>query len=99
MIVVWTANAKRELRAAHGAVAQTSVRYADALVDRVTRKTADLARFPYFGAEVPEYDDVMLREVSEHPYRIIYRVRLDRVEVVSVVHAARQLPPSPPPGD
>jgi toxin ParE1/3/4 len=98
MTVVWTANAKRELQAAHAALALTSVRYADALVDRVTRRTADLARFPYLGAEVPEYDDALLREVYEHPYRIIYRVRTDRIEVVSVVHSARQLPPTPPLG-
>lgn len=98
MTVAWTANAKRELQAAHAAVARTSARYADALVDRITRKTADLARFPYLGAEVPEYDDALLREVFEHPYRIIYRVRTDRVEIVPVVHSARQLPPAPPRG-
>ena len=98
MIVVWTSTAKRELRAAYDAIARTSERYATAMVDRVTRKSMDLVRFPLFGAEVPEYGDGTIREVFEHPYRIIYRVRPDRIEIVSVVHAARQLPADAPNG-
>jgi toxin ParE1/3/4 len=98
MIVVWTANAKRELRAAYDTIARTSERYAIAMVDRITGKTADLVRFPLFGAEVPEYGDGTIREVFEHPYRVIYRVRPDRIEIVSVVHAARLLPADPPDG-
>jgi plasmid stabilization system protein ParE len=96
MIVVWTANAKRELRAAYDTVADTSIRYAESLVDRITRRTADLSRFHYLGAEVSEYSDPLLREVFEHPYRIIYRVRTDRIEILSVVHSARKLPSTPP---
>lgn len=96
MTVVWTQNAKRELRAVHDYVAQNSPRYAQGLVDRITRKTEQLETFPLLGAEVPEYEDESIRELLEHPYRIIYRVREERVEIVSVVHAARQLPPAMP---
>lgn len=77
-------------------VAQHSPRYAQGLVDRITRKTEQLAQFPQLGAEVPEYEDESIRELLEHPYRIIYRVREDRVEILSVVHGARQLPPDVP---
>jgi plasmid stabilization system protein ParE len=96
MTVSWTQNAKRELRAVHDYVAQNSPRYAQGLVDRITRKTEQLAQFPQFGPEVPEYEDESIRELLEHPYRIIYRVRQDRVEILSVVHGARQLPPDVP---
>ena len=37
-----------------------------------------------------------LREVYEHPYRIVYRVEDDDVEVAAVYHSARRLPRSPP---
>jgi toxin ParE1/3/4 len=96
MMVSWTQNAKRELRAAHDYVAQNSPRYAQGLVDRITRKTEQLAQFPQLGAEVPEYEDESIRELLEHSYRIIYRVREERVEILSVVHGARQLPPNVP---
>ncbi|OWK39089.1 hypothetical protein FRUB_06171 [Fimbriiglobus ruber] len=44
------------------------------------------------GAIVPEFEDESLRELLESPYRIVYRVYTDRVDVVAVVHGARQMP-------
>ena len=55
MNVIWTNNAKRELRGVYDYVAKNSPRYAQGVVDRITRKTEQLATFPRFGAEVPEY--------------------------------------------
>jgi plasmid stabilization system protein ParE len=96
MNVVWTSNAKRELRAVYDYIAQNSARYAQGLVDRITRKSKQLATMPYLGATVPEYEEETIRELIEQSYRIIYRVRGDRVEILSVVHGARPLPPSIP---
>jgi plasmid stabilization system protein ParE len=92
MTVYWTRNAKRELCAVHDYIAQNSARYARGMVDRITRKTQQLARWPQLGAQVPEYSDETIREILVLPYRIIYRARGSRIEVLSVVHSARQLP-------
>ncbi len=96
MNVFWTRNATRELRAVHDYIAQNSPRYARGLVDRITRQTTLLRRSPRLGAEVPEYGDELVRELLEPPYRIIYRVSDDRVDILSVVHGARHLPPDVP---
>jgi toxin ParE1/3/4 len=48
------------------------------------------------GGRVDEFDDDSIREVIELPYRIIYRIRTDRVDIVAVLHGARQLPPTLP---
>jgi addiction module RelE/StbE family toxin len=96
MKVYWSDHAKRELRAIHDYIAQNSRRYAQGVVDRITQKTKLLKKFPLLGAEVPEYEDASIRELLEYPYRIIYRVREERIDVVSVVHGARQLPPQAP---
>ena len=93
MTVFWTDNAKRELRAVYNYVAQNSTRYSQGLVDRITRRTQQLSTMPYLGAIVPEYEEETIRELVEQSYRIIYRVREDRVEILSVVHGARILPP------
>jgi toxin ParE1/3/4 len=66
------------------------------MVDRITRRTKALARFPRLGPEVPKYEDELIRELYEHPYRIIYRIQEKRIEVLSVVHGARLLPPDAP---
>jgi plasmid stabilization system protein ParE len=41
------------------------------LVERVFARTAQLADQPYLGGMVPEHEEESLREVFEHPYRII----------------------------
>ncbi len=96
MKVVWTQNANRELRAVHDYIAQNSLKYAQGMVDRITRRSKTLARFPRLGPEVPEYENELIRELYEHPYQIIYRIREKRIEVLSVVHGTRLLPPDAP---
>lgn len=46
MTVFWTNNAKRELRAVSDYIAQNSPRYAQGLVDWITRKPEQLAQLP-----------------------------------------------------
>jgi len=72
MSVHWTDTAKAHLTAIHDYIAQNSVRYAQGMVDRITRRTQDLSAFPLSGPVVPEYDDQSIREVLEYPYRIIF---------------------------
>ncbi len=57
-----------------------------------TEAVLQLADFPRLGAEVPEYEDESLRELLEGPYRIVYRVYEDRVDVAAVVHGSRRMP-------
>jgi len=84
------------LRAIHDYIAQDSPRNATRLVDRVTRKTQRLVRFPMSGHLVPEYEiepgGSIIRQVLEGNYRIIHRVKPDCVEVLAVIHGARELP-------
>lgn len=96
MTVRWSRMALRHLTAIHDYIAQNSPRYAQGMVDRITRRSEQLADFPQSGSVVPEYEDESVREVLEHPYRVIYRVSGELVEVLAVVHGARQLPLEPP---
>jgi len=41
---------------------------------------------------VPEANNVNIREVIEGPYRIIYHILEDEIDVIAVVHGARQWP-------
>jgi toxin ParE1/3/4 len=43
---------------------------------------------------VPKYDDENLRELIAHPYRLIYRIKPDRIDIIAVFHGAQQLPDS-----
>jgi toxin ParE1/3/4 len=50
------------------------------------------------GHRVPEYEDDssagQIRQILEGNYRILYRMREKRIEVLAVIHGARQLPPT-----
>jgi hypothetical protein len=59
-------------------------------------RTEALNGQPFFGSEVPEYGNPDIREVFEHPYRILYRASGADVEVVGVIHSARRMPRTPP---
>ena len=91
MRVHWTDTARRHLRAIHAHIAQDSRRYAQRMVDRITRRSQQIATFPLSGAMVPEYEIDTIREVIEWPYRIIYEVKPDQIDVLAVVHGAQLL--------
>lgn len=99
MKVVWTKAALKQLRGIHDYIATDSIGYAKRLADRIIKRTEQLQAFPASGGKVLEYDDPTIRELLEGPYRIIYRLRPDRVDVVAVIHGARQLPSDLTDGD
>jgi plasmid stabilization system protein ParE len=92
MTVNWTEAALADLQAIEAYLARHSPRYGRSMVERIFAHTEQLVDFPQLGAVVPEYEDESLRELLESPYRIVYRVYVDRVDVVAVVHGARRMP-------
>ena len=93
MRVHWTNTALAHLLSIYEYVAQNSPVYADRVVDRLTRRSEQIGTFPRSGRRVPEYDREDLREVIEKPYRIVYRIREEQVDVLAVFHSAQRLPP------
>lgn len=74
-------------------IAQDAPLYARRVVDRLTKRSEQIATFPESGRMAPEYEAPDIREVIERPYRIIYRVKADQIDVLAVVHGAQLLPP------
>jgi plasmid stabilization system protein ParE len=73
-------------------IGRHSSQYARGMVERIFDRSELLASQPFLGGVVQESDDDSLRELFEHPYRIIYRVLEDRIDVVAVIHSSRRLP-------
>ncbi len=71
MSVSWTETAADQLQAIRDYLARSSPAYAQALASRIVARTEALDAQPLSGAEVPEYADPNIREVFEHPYRIL----------------------------
>lgn len=92
MRVVWTDRAKARLRTIHAHVASDAPRAADRLIRRLVQRSLQLKRLPRSGRKVPEYVQDDIRELLEHPYRIIYQVLPERVDVLAVMHVRQLLP-------
>ena len=90
MKVLWTDAAVNQLQAIHDYVAQTSPEYARRVVDRLTKRSKQIAAFPYSGRIVPEYELNEVRQIIEASYRIIYLIKEDQIEVLSVIHTSRE---------
>ena len=50
--------------------------------------------YPRSGRIAPRYDDANLRELIVYPYRLMYRLKSDRIDIVAIFHGAQQLPDS-----
>lgn len=96
MKVTWTGSAQARLQGIHDYIAADSAGYAKRLAEGIIRRSEQLMSYPESGAIVLEYGSADIREVLEGSYRIIYRLRSDRFDVVAVVYGARLLPDAPP---
>ncbi len=92
MKVVWTRNAIEHLASIYGYIAANSPGYARRMVDKITRRSMQIADMPFSGRKVPEYEAEDIRELIEYPYRVIYRIKAGQIDVLAVIHGARQLP-------
>jgi toxin ParE1/3/4 len=91
MRVVWTPLAERHLDDIFRFIAESSPDYALRMVDRLTRRSQQLGRFPESGRAVPEIGREAIREVFEGSYRLIYGIKAAQVDVIAVIHSARLL--------
>ena len=94
--LIWSPRSLRDLDAICEYIARDSEYYARVFARRLLRFIESIPRHPLLGEVVPEYGNQTLRERRFRDYRIVYRVFADRVELVTIFHGARTLPPSPP---
>lgn len=92
MKVYWTQNAIEHLLNIYEYIALNSPSYAKRMVDKITRRSAQVADRPLSGRIAPEYDAEDVSELIETPYRIICRIKPDQIDVLAVIHGSRLLP-------
>ncbi|MEJ2250811.1 MAG: type II toxin-antitoxin system RelE/ParE family toxin [Candidatus Lokiarchaeota archaeon] len=89
--IKWTNNALEELDDIALYISKDSPNYAHILINEIYEMVSHLKQFPKFGRKVPEYDNPNLREILYKNYRIIYLIKQDHLEIISVVHGSRKL--------
>jgi plasmid stabilization system protein ParE len=91
MKVILSQGALASMQEIRRRLAMFSESAASSFTDSMERRLRQLEIFPYSGRTVPEYGSPLLREVVEPPYRIVYEVFPDRVEIVIIRHGREHI--------
>ena len=91
MKVVWTKQAKRDLKAIYDYIASDSEFYAAEVVSEILDAEHRIDAYPTAGGIVRERMRKDIRQVKRYSYRIIYRILRTRSDVLTVVHERRNL--------
>ena len=91
----WTEHAVDQLAAIAEHISLVSPVYAEQTVDRIARRFQQAQAFPQSGRRVPEAPALEVREFIEFPYRLVYRVHNDSIEILAIIHGRQDLD-SPP---
>ena len=87
----WTELARQDLHSIREYIASDSRVHSNRMLQRILNAAESAARMPESGGIVFEFDDPLIREVLAGPYRIIYRLDGQQIEVLTVIHGARRL--------
>jgi plasmid stabilization system protein ParE len=90
--LIWSPRAASDLEDICNFIASDSEHNAKTFAQRIVEMIESIPDFPKAGRIVPEYQLDEIRERLYQDYRIIYRIKKDSVEIVTIIHGARLLP-------
>ncbi|MEW6097481.1 MAG: type II toxin-antitoxin system RelE/ParE family toxin [bacterium] len=89
--IKWTPQSLNDVDAIASFIARDSNYYAHMFIAEVFETVEQLNLFPKSGRIVPELNRREIRELILGNYRIIYRIKEELVEILTVYHSARLL--------
>ena len=92
--IIWSIWASDDLVSIAEHNSRDSESYAATVVRELIAAARSLRVFAERGRRVPEYGDPSVRELIVRKYRLVYRVQPLRVDVLRIIHGARELPPT-----
>lgn len=90
--IVWTEPAFADLTSIYEYILRDSKQYAASVAMDIVLAGRSLELFPRRGRLFPELSlRSEIRELSVEPYRLIYRISAELVEILAVVHSSRDV--------
>ena len=89
--IIWTSSALNDLKEIAHYILKDSVNYAAAFVREIKKAARSLSTLSERGPVVPETEDPNVRELFVRSYRLIYQVTPSEVQILGVIHGARNL--------
>jgi plasmid stabilization system protein ParE len=89
--LIWSSESLDDIDAIAEFIARDSPHHAQCVVAALFELGDAIATHPLAGRSVPELNDQAVRERFLYSYRVIYEVRAERIEMLSVLHGRRLL--------
>ena len=89
--IYWTDRALSDLEAIADYISRDNPRAAERWVMKLVSAAEDAAAMPRAGRRVPEVAPEDVREVLLRSYRVVYRVKSKRIEILTVFEGHRLL--------
>ena len=91
MIVIWTDESLEKLSKIEQFIARDSPKRAKNFIDFLIEQGESIAQNPSIGRLVPEISNPMIREIIVKKYRIVYKIKQNRIEILTVFEGHRLL--------
>jgi len=89
--VIWTKEALERLGDIEEFIAQNSLRRAEKFINFLIEQGESISQNPKIGRIVPEISNPNIRELITKKYRIVYRIKSDQIEILTVFEGHRLL--------
>ncbi len=89
--IIWSPRAASNLEEICDYISRDSEYYAALFAKRMVKIIKDIPLFPHSGRIVPEYENENIREKIHGNYRIVYRIKEDAIEIVTIFHDSQLL--------
>lgn len=89
--IIWTKKSITDLQSIYDYISLDSSFYAARFVNRLIERVDQLFEFPESGRVIPEKNDPEIRELIEGNYRIFDRYRKDKIIILRIHNAARNI--------
>ena len=91
MKLIWTELAVEKLEEIADYIALDNPPAALRRVGTIQKSVNKLTNFPQLGREVPEIKRSDIREIIDENYRVIYRVEMERISILTIRHSKQLL--------
>jgi len=91
LTVLWTGEALNNLSEIEKFIGTDSPERAEKFINYLIERGESIAQNPHIGRIVPEISNPEIRELNIKKYRIVYRVRENRIKILTVFEGHKLL--------
>lgn len=91
MIVIWTDESLEKLSEIDEFIARDNPQRAKKNVEFLIKHGESIAQNPSIGRVVPEISNPIIREMIVNNYRIVYKIKQNKIEILTVFEGHRLL--------